>query len=420
MVQVDGFPPLPASVQSPLVPDHQQVLSVADQTVEDGLNSIVIDVPDTASLGATFLRMRLSTSENLLPTGAAPDGEVEDYRIRVGGAYSQEPPEITALANNSPGPGGVAAQRPVTVSGTFTDPDLGDTHTATIDWGDDTTSAATVTESPGAGSFAATHAYRSGGVYTATVTLTDSVDLSDTDTTTTMIVGMGLHDGTLQVVAAGVSDAVSVLGLGNGALILYSSFLSGVNRLRLFGPGQVNQIAVYGGPGRDTIQAIGVTTPVWIDGGEGNDVILGGAAGDVLLGGPGNDTLWGAGGDDVLLGGDGNDVLWGGAGRNLLIGGEGRDVLFGGPQESILIGGKTTFSDPPGGGAVNRQALLAILSEWNSGRSSAARRANLRDGSGSANRLNANYFLQLGNTVFNDGRNDSLLGDPRRDWYFLS
>ena len=47
--------------------------------------------------------------------------------------------------------------------------------------------------------------------------------------------------------------------------------------------------------------AIGLT----VDGGDGDDVIIGSAGDDVLLGGAG---------DDVLIGGPGNDVLDGGAG----------------------------------------------------------------------------------------------------------
>jgi hypothetical protein len=56
---------------------------VVHQTVQNGLNSITIGVPDSVPLGAFFLRLRLSTQENLAPTGTAPDGEVEDYRILV-------------------------------------------------------------------------------------------------------------------------------------------------------------------------------------------------------------------------------------------------------------------------------------------------------------------------------------------------
>ena len=45
----------------------------------------------------------------------------------------------------------------------------------------------------------------------------------------------------------------------------------------------------------------------------------GGAGDDVLVGSSGNDTLFGREGDDVLRGGPGQDVLDGGPGSNILI-----------------------------------------------------------------------------------------------------
>ncbi|HYC04964.1 MAG TPA: cadherin domain-containing protein [Azospirillaceae bacterium] len=76
----------------------------------------------------------------------------------------------------------------------------------------------------------------------------------------------------------------------------------------------------------------------YVDGGAGNDTLvgtaqadrlLGGAGHDSLLGGAGDDTLEGGSGDDVLSGGGGNDVLLvtGTAGANQLLGGDGIDTL---------------------------------------------------------------------------------------------
>lgn len=58
----------------------------------------------------------------------------------------------------------------VVVSATFTDPDMLDSHTATIDWGDETT---TLTLAVGARSFVASHGYASSGTYTVSATVTD-------------------------------------------------------------------------------------------------------------------------------------------------------------------------------------------------------------------------------------------------------
>jgi Ca2+-binding RTX toxin-like protein len=61
---------------------------------------------------------------------------------------------------------------------------------------------------------------------------------------------------------------------------------------------------------------------------------------DTLNGGDGNDTLYGAGGIDTLNGENGNDKLFGGAGNDALSGGAGNDALDGGAGDDKLTGGK--------------------------------------------------------------------------------
>jgi Ca2+-binding RTX toxin-like protein len=57
------------------------------------------------------------------------------------------------------------------------------------------------------------------------------------------------------------------------------------------------------------------------------------AVGSALL------TLDGGDGDDVLLGGAGDDVLLGGAGDDVLIGGPGNDTIDGGPGDNVVLDG---------------------------------------------------------------------------------
>jgi len=65
----------------------------------------------------------------------------------------------------------------VTVQASFTDPGWLDTHTATIDWGDGTTSAGSVSEAndppQASGTVSGQHRYAVPGTYTITVTVTD-------------------------------------------------------------------------------------------------------------------------------------------------------------------------------------------------------------------------------------------------------
>jgi Ca2+-binding RTX toxin-like protein len=77
------------------------------------------------------------------------------------------------------------------------------------------------------------------------------------------------------------------------------------------------------------VGAASSTCDLW--GTAGNDLIKGGAQGEVICGKGGNDRLLGRGGRDRLLGGAGRDVLVGGAGNDVLIGGAGRDRMLGGP-----------------------------------------------------------------------------------------
>ncbi len=67
----------------------------------------------------------------------------------------------------------VAVKTVVNGSATFTDLDLADTHTGVWDWGDGSTSAATINENNGNGMVTGIHTYTEAGVYEVKLTLTD-------------------------------------------------------------------------------------------------------------------------------------------------------------------------------------------------------------------------------------------------------
>ncbi len=118
----------------------------------------------------------------LTPTVTCNDDAVVNTQLAVSdGINSPTLSNTTVTVNNvapvlspltaSAGPIAVAAN--ANVSATFTDVGTNDTHTASVNWGDLTTSNGTITEAAGSGSLSATHAYADAGLYTVTVTLAD-------------------------------------------------------------------------------------------------------------------------------------------------------------------------------------------------------------------------------------------------------
>ncbi len=80
-----------------------------------------------------------------------------------------------------------------------------------------------------------------------------------------------------------------------------------------------------GTPQADTIRGTKSKDGDFLEGGAGNDRLIGERGNDVLAGGPGNDRLDGSGDSDRLIGGPGNDTLAADSGRDSLEGGPGND-----------------------------------------------------------------------------------------------
>lgn len=94
--------------------------------------------------------------------------------------------------------------------------------------------------------------------------------------------------------------------------------------------------ALNGGGGNDVI--LGLRGNDRLDGGSGNDTLGGGSGNDKLFGGSGSDLLRGGFGKDLISGGSGNDRLEGSFGHDTLGGGDGNDKLYGGNDADILRG----------------------------------------------------------------------------------
>ncbi len=74
------------------------------QTLVPGSNLLNFTVPCTAAAGTTYARFRLSSAGGVGPTGAAADGEVEDYALVSGSVDFGDAPDTygTTLANAGP------------------------------------------------------------------------------------------------------------------------------------------------------------------------------------------------------------------------------------------------------------------------------------------------------------------------------
>jgi hypothetical protein len=125
-----------------------------------------------------------------------------------------------------------------------------------------------------------------------------------------------------------------------------------------FDRASVAEILLQGGNGDDVLRidesngVFGDTIPITLEGGNGNDQLVGGAGVETLKGGNGDDKLLG-GGAGTLSGGNGDDTLAGGPGAETLLGGNGNDTVDGNKGNDVarLGNGDDTFVWDPGDGS---------------------------------------------------------------------
>ncbi|UQS15390.1 calcium-binding protein [Pseudomonas sp. HS6] len=183
----------------------------------------------------------------------------------------------------------------------------------------------------------------------------------------------------------------------------------------------------------------------WLDGGPGDDLLVGTASRDVLLGGNGRDTLIGGAGDDNLSGDEatgmleqnweykrvnvlipggitsmrtvfdnaslnktlegGNDVLYGQGGRDFINGGGGDDLLDGGSEDDMLAGegGNDTLS-----GGTGNDTLFGDNLDWGGGLHSRHHGNDLLEGGSGDDALAGNGGSDV---LYGGSGNDVLNGD---------
>jgi hypothetical protein len=230
---------------------------------------------------------------------------------------------------------------------TFTDPGGAETladYSASIDWGDGSTSTGTITFAAGVFTVQGDHTYVTGlgspadfgntlcdadpPKYHKPITVTITHENAPTATAisdaTISIPPASAHkslvDGSLIVVGTTGDDRISFVPVGNQPRTV-KVFL-GSSNLGTFTVDTTGRIVVAALAGNDDVQV-----PGSID------------VGTALYGGPGDDRINGGGGQNIEVGCEGDDSLSAGRLGDLLVGGTGSDRIVGGNGNDILVAG---------------------------------------------------------------------------------
>jgi Ca2+-binding RTX toxin-like protein len=138
-------------------------------------------------------------------------------------------------------------------------------------------------------------------------------DLSGTDVVEVnlnLAAGGGAGDAQPDVVIANATAGDDVVQLfGDAAGVRVVGLAAEINVTGA--EAAIDRIVINAGAGHDVVEASGLAAGaigLTVDGGDGDDVILGSAGDDVLLGGAGCDVIIGGGGNDVIDGGEGEDL----------------------------------------------------------------------------------------------------------------
>src|SRR5213596_91184 len=156
-----------------------------------------------------------------------------------------------------------------------------------------------------------------------------------------------LKHGLLKVKGTRASDAIALRLKAGDPGTLQVDFGDDGSADFSFARNEIAKIAVDARAGDDRVRvddsngAFTDTIPTTIDGGDGNDTLIGGSGAETLIGGDGNDTIDGNGGKDLALLGAGDDTFaWDpGDGSDTIEGQDGTDtMLFNGANVAERVG----------------------------------------------------------------------------------
>jgi Ca2+-binding RTX toxin-like protein len=162
-----------------------------------------------------------------------------------------------------------------------------------------------------------------GGADTITVNDLTGTDVSKVNLNLTGTPGSSTGDGQPDtVIVNGTAGADTVKVTGSPGLIAVSGLAATVNVTG--SEGDKDHLTINSLAGDDTIDASGLPAGLillTLNGGDGNDLLIGSQGADLINGGRGNDTVFMGAGDDTFVWnpGDGSDVVEGQAGFDTMI-----------------------------------------------------------------------------------------------------
>ncbi|WP_460021546.1 hypothetical protein [Magnetospira thiophila] len=160
------------------------------------------------------------------------------------------------------------------------------------------------------------------------ITIRDNVIINNMDGGT--VIGVAATDLGLPMVLENntITDPVGTISISNNPYTSSGNLMNGEAMV----DGLYDPAVNWGNYASNTLD-LSTTDPSvvrMLDGGDGNDTLIGSESADLLIGGGGNDTLYGNGGDDLFRvqgAGQGFDQYFGGVGFDTVLGGAGDDVI---------------------------------------------------------------------------------------------
>ncbi len=166
----------------------------------------------------------------------------------------------------------------------------------------------------------------------------------DSGSTTDSVTGNAtFEDGVLSFTGSESADRITVVSYAGDSRVTFFAGSRDGSRVEASGnllASDIREIFIRGLGGNDSIIVSGVTASSRLDGGAGDDTIIGSNGGDNIFGGQSSggatpDT----GGDDFIFGSGGNDIIEPGYGGDYIAGGSGTDRLsYADRVENLVVG----------------------------------------------------------------------------------